>query len=244
MDVRLKNQNRWLSLSLVLSLSLLWISCFNQPGSVQELFPELVFDESARTKQFAVTATGSEKLIDDLEDGDLNGIKADGRNWSWSQFDDMTDGIQYLTIQEEKGDGNKALYIKGGGWQKTGAGVSAQLVYKTSPRGWGYYDASVFSGIEFRVKGSGPEALVVSLGSPETTSVYDGGVCPEPTPGHFKTEVTLSDSWTTYQISYDEFLLRNGQRVLAADPAKLKGIHFAFETQGDYEIWLDDLRFF
>ncbi len=236
-----------LILSLVLSLTLLWIACSQKPSSVQALFPEIEFDESSQAKQFAVKATGSNPMIDDLEDGDLNGINADGRNWSWAQFDDRTDGIQYLTIQQEAAgprQGSKVLYVKGGGWQKTGAGVSANLVYKTSPRMYGYYDASLYTGIEFWIKGTDLTQLTVSIGSPETTSTNDGGNCLSSPPGHFEHVVAVSGNWSQIRIPFSQFLLKNGKLTLPADPKKIKGIHFRFNTTADYEVWIDELSFF
>ena len=236
-----------LILSLVMSLQLLWMSCSKKPSSVQELFPEIEFDERSQARQFAVVATGSQPMIDDLEDGDLNGLKADGRNWSWAQFDDMTDGIQYLTVQEETDgprQGSKTLYIKGGGWQKSGAGVSANLVYKASPRMYGYYDASIHDGIEFWIKGTGLDQLTVSIGSPETTSANDGGICLSSAPGHFEHLVSVSDNWSQVRIPFSQFQLKNGKLSLVADPSRIKGIHFGFNTTVDYEVWIDDLSFF
>ena len=236
-----------LILSLVMSLPLLSMSCSKKPSSVQELYPGIQFDDRAQAKQFAVTATGANPMIDDLEDGDLNGLKTDGRNWSWSQYDDMTDGIQYLTVQEETDgprQGSKTLYIKGGGWQKSGAGVSANLVYKASPRMYGYYDASLYSGIEFWAKAKDLKQLTISIGTPETTSTNDGGICIEPTPGHFQHKTSVSNEWTHVKIPFSEFLLENGRKELAVGPRRIKGIHFAFETNGDYEVWLDGLAFY
>lgn len=241
----IQNPFQRLSMSLVLGLTLLGLACSKKPTSVIELFPEVVFDERAQAKQFIVKATGTNPMIDDLEDGDLNGIKADGRNWSWAQFDDMTDGIQYLTIDQEKEGPRQGsvLYVKGGGWQKTGAGVSANLVYKTSPRKYGYYDASIFSGIEFWIKAKGLTQLTVSIGTPETTSINNGGTCISSLPGHFEYQTTVSDEWTHIQIPFSEFLLKHGPMQLGVDPGRIKGLHFSFTTTDDYEVWLDEIAF-
>ena len=246
--MQLKDQKQLQRLLPILALGGLffWSACSKKPTSVVELFPDLVLDERSQTKQFAVEATGSEPMIDDLEDGDLNGIKADGRNWSWAQFDDMTDGIQYLTIDQEEGGprpGN-TLYIKGGGWQKTGAGVSANLVYKASPRMYGYYDASVFSGIEFWIKAKDLKQLTVSIGIPETTSTNDGGICISSLPGHFEHQATISDERTHIQIPFSGFSLKSGDKEFAVNPARMKGLHFSFQTMNDYEIWLDEIAFY
>ena len=230
---------------LILSLAVC-AGCSKKPKSVQELVPDLVIDEQSRAKQYRVTASGSHPLIDDLEDGDLNGLKLDGRNWNWSQFDDTTDGIQYLTIvqlDDAPGNGENVLYIKGGDWQQTGAGVSASLVHKVSPRSYGVYDATAYSGIEFWVKAVGLSQLKVTIATPETTFVDDGGVCAENCPGSFQHSVSVSETWVHVTIPFDQFLLTQGKHSLALDPTQIKGIRFAFETLGDYEIWLDEFAF-
>jgi hypothetical protein len=231
---------------LMLFLPFFWQSCSNKPQTVQELFPELVFDERSVGKQVEVKATGGNPIIDDLEDGDLNGVKVDGRNWSWSQFDDESNGTQFLTINQESdapGEGNHVLYLKGGGWEKTGAGVSANLVYKTSPQSYGYYDASIYSGIQFWVKANGLTQLKVFVGTPETTSSEDGGICKSSSPGHFTRSVTVTDTWVQVTIPFEEFLLTRHKHSLGLPSSRLKGIHFSFETKIDYEVWLDDLAF-
>lgn len=247
MLIRTHNHQPWLVIGLILSLHFFWLACSKKPQTVQELFPEITFDERATAKQFAVVATGSEPMIDDLEDGDLNGLKVDGRNWSWAQFDDMTDGIQVLTIEKQSDgprQGSNTLYIKGGGWQKIGAGVSASLVHKVSPRMYGYYDASIFSGISFWVKAQQLNTLTVSIGSPETTHVNDGGRVTDPLPGNFSFSLSVSETWTQVKMPFDQFLLSRGEHQLAVDPKRIKGIHFAFGTSQDYKVWLDDLIFY
>ena len=186
-------------------------------------------------------------MIDDLEDGDLNGLKLEGRNWSWSQFDDQSDGIQYLTIVQEEeapGTGNSVLYVKGGDWKKRGAGLHANLAYKSSPRSYGFYDASVYSGIQFWVKTYELDQLKVSIGIPATTSVDDGGSCFSKPPGHFEKLVPVSNNWAHIKIPFEAFILNEGKHSLPLDPSQIKGIHFSFETLKDYEVWMDELSFF
>lgn len=233
-------------LGLLTLLSLLWFAC-SKPKSVQDLYPNMVIDKKIAAKQFTVLSKGSKPMIDDLEDGDLNGIKADGRNWSWMQFDDTTDGIQYLTIEQEQnppGDGKSVLYVKGGDWKNTGAGLSAYLVSKTSPRSMGVYDATPYAGIQFWVKAVGLFQLKVSMDTPETVSMDEGGICIENCPEKFESIVPVSESWVAIQIPFDDFLLTNGKRSISFDPKNLKAIHFVFETNDDYEVWLDEVSFF
>lgn len=224
-----------------------WFGCSNKPETIAELKPDAVFDEKARSKQFPVIANGGQPMIDDLEDGDLNGLKLEGRNWSWSQFDDATDGTQYLTIvqlSDALGKGDNVLYVRGGDWTKTGGGLSASLAYNTSPRSFGVYDASAYTGIQFWAKTVGLNQFKVEVGTPETTSVNGGGICLENCPAHFSNTVPVNDSWIQVRISFESFNLSIGKHSLPLDPARIKSIHFSFETHGDYEVWVDDFSFY
>ena len=164
------------------AVALGWQSCSKKPKSIQDTAPDAVYDEYAQSKLFSVVATGDQPMIDDLEDGDLNGLKVDGRAWSWSQYDDLSDGDQLLTIrqlEDAPGSGDNVLYVRGGDWKNWGAGFSAYLVNRSNPRPFGCYDASVFKGIQFWIKIKGLDQSKVLIGTPETTSVDDGGLCLE-----------------------------------------------------------------
>ena len=233
-------------LSLLLA-SIYWQACSKKPEAIEELKPDAVFDEQARSKQFSVIAGGTQPMIDDLEDGDLNGLKLEGRNWSWSQFDDATDGTQFLTIvqlSDAPGNGDNVLYVRGGDWTKTGGGLNASLTYNTAPRSLGVYDGSTYTGIQFWVKVVGLTQLKIKVGIPETTSLDDGGICVENCPDHFSNTVPVNDSWIQVQIPFESFNLSIGKHSLPLDPARIKSIHFSFETHGDYEVWVDDFSFY
>ncbi|MCB1120300.1 MAG: hypothetical protein KJT03_02025 [Verrucomicrobiae bacterium] len=230
-----------------LMLLLGWLACSNKPQTVQELFPDMVVDEKAAAKQFVVKATGTDPLIDDLEDGDLVGLKTDGRNWTWEQIDDATDGTQYMTIVQPPDapvPGKHALYIRGGGWTNSGAGVSANLVYNATPRSYGSYDASPYTGIRFWVKARGLSELTVRISTPETTASYNGGICRDHCPHSFSSVVAVGENWIQAEIPFGAFTLTNGKQSLSVDPTRIKGIEFAFGTEGDYEAWLDELSFY
>jgi hypothetical protein len=226
---------------------LCWQSCSKKPTTIEELVPDLVFDKKAQAKQFAVVAQGTQPMIDDLEDGDLDGRKLEGRNWSWEQFDDATDGTQFLTIvqlDKAPGQGENVLYVRGGGWANTGAGLSAKLAHKASPRSYGVYDASAYTGIKLWVKVIGLKQLKVEFGTPETTSPDNGGICLDNCPANFTHAVPVSDSWIQVKIPFEAFVLTAGKHSLPLNPSNIKGIHFSFETLGDYEVWIDEFSFY
>lgn len=231
----------------LLLLFCLFPACSKKPQSVPELFPDMIIDEKAAAKQFTVKARETDPTIDDLEDGDLNGLKVDGRDWSWEQFDDATDGTQYLTIiqpEDAPTPGENVLYVRGGGWSEWGGGVGAGLVHTTAPGGYGCYDASVYTGIRFWVKTIGLAQMTVRVATPETTGGYNGGICLENCPGGFSHTVAVGENWIQVEIPFDAFTLSNGEHTLYLDPARIKSLHFVFETLGDYEVLLDGLTFF
>jgi hypothetical protein len=236
----------WIKCCIILSIITISCSCSKKPKSVSELYPDAVFDEKARSKQFAVVAAGTNPMIDDLEDGDLKGLKQEGRNWNWTQFDDATGGTQFLTIlqlQDAPGEGNNVLYVRGGNWLKTGAGISAPLTYKTEPRSYGVYNASAYSGIQFWVKATGLDQLNVAIATPETKSVDEGGICLKNCPGNFEISVPVTKNWQLIDVPFESLSLGQGKRSLPLDSAQIKNILFTFKTLGNYEVWLDDFAF-
>jgi hypothetical protein len=228
-------------------ICLCWQACSKKPISIQEIAPDAIYDSYAQSKAFPVVALGDQAMIDDLEDGDLNGLKVDGRNWSWTQFDDESDGVQLLTIQQDPnapGEGDNTLYVKGGGWQYRGAGLSAYLVNRVAPRPFGFYDASIYDGIEFWIKALGPKELKFKIGSQETTSLDNGGLCIKNCAADLEFSFAITGDWQFIKIPFPSFLLPGNDTTGLLDPSRIKGIHFSIETHGDYEVWIDDLSFY
>ena len=224
-----------------------WPGCSKKITSIRESAPGAVYDSLAQSKQFAVVATGDQPWIDDLEDGDLSGLKLEGRAWSWSQFDDHYDGVQLLTIvqvEDAPGMGRNVLYVKGGDWKKKGAGFSAYLVSQVHPRPFAFYDASVYLGIRFWIRATGLDSMKVLIGTPETTSVDDGGVCLKNCPEDPEVTFQVSEEWRLVTAPFPSFLRPGFKESGLLDATRVKAIHFSMETLGDYEVWLDDLEFY
>lgn len=241
--IRLSNLARF----LVVGLLVLFQGCSKRPKSIQETAPDAVYDTYAQSKAFPVIASGDQPMIDDLEDGDLNGLKVDGRHWSWSQFDDESDGVQLLTIQQlsnAPGKGDKVLYLKGGGWKYTGAGISAYLVNRVAPRPFGYYDASIYQGIEFWIKSMGLKGLTLKIGTQETTSLDNGGLCIKNCAADLELSFGTTGDWQFIKIPFQNFISPGFDTKGLLDPTHIKAIHFSIDTLDDYEVWIDDLRFY
>ena len=225
-------------------LILLPAGCSKQPKSLEESAPDAVYDTRAQSKVFPVVATGYQPMIDDLEDGDLKGLKADGRNWNWEQFDDASDGVQFMTVQKVEdapGKGKNVLYLKGGNWKYKGAGIRAQLVSRTPPQPFGYYDASVYAGIQFWIKAIGLYRGKLAVSAPENSTSDEGGYCIENCADHVEFTFPLTPEWQLISIPFDAFVLPSSNTAGLLDPSRMKGIHLWAETSGDYEVWLDDL---
>lgn len=237
---------RVLITSLCATSLILIAGCSEEPKSIEATAPNAVYDDYAKSKGFPVVASGVDLMIDDLEDGDLRGLKADGRNWNWSQFDDTSDGIQVLTIQQlpdAPGSGDNVLYLKGGDWKYSGAGVNAYLVNRTPPQPFGYYDASLFSGIQFWIKATGISSLTIKVYTPETTPVDDGGFCIQDCADPVEFRCSVGNDWQLIQLPFESFKLPSYDTLGLLDSSRIKGISFSIESLGDYEIWLDDLSF-
>lgn len=147
---------------------------------------------------------------------------------------DFAEGIE--------GDQSLHLLFEPGSWG-AGAGFWSTCV-----------DASVFTGISFWAKGELPEGsqLQVELHVPETTFVGSdsgtgdclgvAGLSCFPN----KTLLdSLTDTWTQYSLTWDEFTGGSNVGVpVTLDPTRLNGINFHSPgAAGTIELFIDDIRF-
>jgi hypothetical protein len=200
---------------------------------------------------------GAEHLIDDLEDGDDAILDEGGRKGGWYTFNDMTAGTQeppesgFVPSEGGAGGSAYAAATRGGGFTEWGAGMGFDLnnpeaVGETGARG--PYDASAYRGIAFQARGN---ALVrLGLETTGVTPVDRGGTCE---PGSMEgqecedvhgTGLALTAEWQEFQISFSD--LRQGgwgQRVELA-LTDVTSVLFMVAQDVDFEIAIDDVRFY
>jgi hypothetical protein len=169
----------------------------------------------------------------------------DGRNggWSWYPVDRISAGI----VED---DSNRALAFSG---SELGAFAGATLAFLGGNGGGACYDASLYEGIRFRIRGSAqsPDALdgkvVISLITAETRPRRFGGDL-DGEGGHFSAQVTLTSEWQTVSLSWSDFATPTwGSTLTLSEPAltKLQAIDWGVSNLATgFDVQLDDVALY
>lgn len=195
-------------------------------------------------------AMGEDPLIDDLEDGDLSLLEVDGRRGIWYSFDDGTDGEQALVavpVVEAPSGGKSALYIAGSGWTGWGAGFGVCLNVHPQDESFCFYDASIYSGIQFWIRARGFAETRLYAQTPPIVPIAEGGECDPSVKGCWNSHSSpfaVSEEWTFVRIPFSELVQENPPVDGSFDPRQIRAIDFAAPAFGEYEVWIDDLAFY
>jgi len=187
-------------------------------------------------------ATG---LVDDLEDGD-NKAKADGGRdgiWWVGKADHAKIEIPGATVKPSDGGpfGTKrAMHFVG----KTdnsdtwGAAVGVNFL-----SGGGFYDASKYAGISFKIKSAKPN-LDVRLKINDVNTHPDGGKCSKQCFNAFGRELILGTDIKEVTLMWSELTQQSDWgdvRPPMIDPSKVKDIEWQMWPGVDFDVWLDDV---
>lgn len=200
-------------------------------------------------------AAGTAPSIDDFEDGDRELITHEGRDGFWSTFSDGTGTVtptmpDPVTPSPANGS-THALHVMGSGHTSYGWGLIVDLDHAVSapptPDGRCAYDASVYQGIRFRVRGSGTARFALS--TPTLLPPDQGGTCDAATEGQCNNfhgaSVTLGAEWRTVELRWAELTQDaslTGYKHAALDLTHAESILFTFGT-ATADFWLDDVTF-
>jgi hypothetical protein len=193
------------------------------------------------------TATETAPQIDDFEDRDGEISSAAGRAGTWRVWNDATSWQQpsaglpsFVSIAR---DGSLyAMRTFGGRFTGWGAAVGFNLTE--------CHDASVYSGIRFWLVGN--VTVTVSVYTPPTLPVAEGGECQANCSGHFAFRATPSfTEWTEYTVDWKD-LQRPAGVTAAFDPARILGLEFSVTAadltnlplNGTFDVWIDDVEFY
>jgi hypothetical protein len=199
-----------------------------------------------------VRACGPDGSIDDGEDGDNRTLTRGGRGGYWYTFRDKL-GTTVTPATEEEG-GRFAMSAAGPdtryaarfhGKVGTGsplfAGMGLNLIDPKGP-----YDASRYGGIAFRARRAEGSIGKVRLKVPDVNTDPQGRACAECF-NDFGADLNLTTEWQTFVFPWPALKQMPGWGVprkpqIAAD--QLYGIQFQVNVPGgDYDIFVDDLRF-
>jgi len=183
-------------------------------------------------------------MIEDLEDGDNQAIKQEGRGGYWFTYSDKAGstvspmgafkpapggvhGSKYAArFCGKVADAGQTLYV----------GMGLSLVDPKRP-----YEASKYKGISFWVKG-GAEMRVMLLDQNTDPSADRCTDCYN----HFGVNFYAPEEWTRFTIPFDKMTQKEGwgDQLAGVSSKALIGIQFEYKTPGrEYDIWVDDIAF-
>ncbi len=193
------------------------------------------------------SAAGTHTLIDDLEDGDSAILELDGRHGSWYTINDGTGGTQQpapaQTFAPARGGAlgsDYSAHMTGTDFSSWGAalGVRFDVVGANTCA----YDASRYQGIAFYARGSG--MVTISIITASTVPVASGGTCETGCFDYYAGHVSLSSTWTRYQLAWSDLRQTGWGTPTTFDPGEIMATEWAFGTGVSFEIDVDDLQFF
>lgn len=201
----------------------------------------------------AQAAPPSDRLeVDDFEDGDNKIFKVFEREGWWYTATDGTEGEQVfpekgtfapvpLPEAEASPDNEYAAHLTASG--QTDWGVVWGTTLKWIRKGIGCpFNASGFSGFEFRAKG--PATIWVNFPTPDTTPKENGGKCSDKCWDSYGKLVRIKEGWNTYQIRWDQLQQEGWGTDARFEVERLMNINFSAKTNAlPADVWIDDLRF-
>jgi hypothetical protein len=181
--------------------------------------------------------TGSDVVLDNMEDGDHRVNLVQGRGGYWYSYN-SGDGTQTpaadptglgatpFTMTPGGANGSAyAAHTSGSGFPATGyAGIGFNF---TDPMG--SYDLSACSGIGFLAKGS---AFRVRLPTPATQVDYDD----------FGAVVTPGADWTSHEILWTDLTQEGWGTPTTFDPAQVLAIQFQAASAATFDFWVDEIE--
>lgn len=224
------------SRALLLCLLLPASGCITTPASETSW--------SAKVRAVRPIPCRDQATIDDLEDGDTQTLKVEGRGGYWYSMVDQYGST--LTPQQFKPD------APGHEGSKHAAHMFGQLapgapgVYPYAGLGAGLaengtYDASRYQGFTFWAKGPGKIRFEV----PDAYTSPKGGWCTD-CYNDFGIEIALIDGWAQYTVLFDWLLQKPnwGDRRPQITPEELVAVEWEFSSQDRaFDVWIDDIAF-
>lgn len=199
-------------------------------------------------------ASAGDPLIDDLEDGD--GFIARPRVGSWFVGNSGAPVAQSPTaaglLPSDDGTGNLAMHTSGTGiapipgyFALIGAALRAK-VGESSSAACAAYDASTFSGVGFRIKGSTTSGMITFLvPTVQTQTPEYNGTCTANCEDSYAVNVPVTADWTLTSIHWSDLFQAGFGQEVPFDRTSVLGVQWQVEAeQGpDFDFWIDDVSF-
>lgn len=186
----------------------------------------------------AVRAAGGAPLVDDFEDGNELVALLESRNGYWVMVTDSdAPAAEPVLLPSPRPDGTganrSALHLSGG--RHTKWGISAQV--ELGPT---CYDASVYRGIAFDVRG--PGRVFAGVRGVDTVPVERGGTCTTDCYDSHLGAVDATNRWTHHELAWSD--LQQREKTTPPDPRRLSGIEFLVHpADTPCDLWIDNVAF-
>jgi hypothetical protein len=213
-------------------------------------------------------ASGGPPLIDDVQDADnaIEKMNSMRTGW-WYTFDDCppagtgmcppgmtspppdsTGVIALVPEADPENPMNYVIHTSGSGHTLWGSGLGVGLRAGTSNKC--LFDASMFSGITFRIKGSGTVRLKLPIPATIDAADVSGlGACPSgPTCyDDFGIAITLGAAWAVKTYTWADLMQEGWGTMATFNPAQLTDIQWQVSSTAaapaSYDFYVDDLAF-
>jgi hypothetical protein len=176
--------------------------------------------------------------VDDFEDGNELVALLEARNGYWVAISDTDPASSEPVLLPSARPGTVptnryALHVTGGRHAKWGASVQVEL-------GPTCYDASVYRGVAFDVRG--PGGLFAGVRQVDAVPVDRGGTCTADCYDSHLTRIEATAGWTHHEVEWSE--LHQQGKAAPADPHRLSGLEFLVRpADTPYDLWIDNVTF-
>jgi hypothetical protein len=183
-------------------------------------------------------------LLDDFEDGTSQLSVLDGRAGYWwvAKAEHATisiPGPEFRTSEGGPPGSTRAAHFAGktDSQDEWGAGLGGNFL------GGGFYDASKYAGVSFKIKGT-PKGFV-RFKLHDVNTHPDGAVCQKECWNGFGKTIELTGDWQSFELSFAELRQLDGwgaPRPPSLTPSKLKHIEWSVDQGETFDFWIDDVR--
>lgn len=194
----------------------------------------------------AVVASGSDPMIDDMEDGDLHLLPLEGRKGAWMTPSGAAT-IQFVEMEDAPGEGSRVMKVSIEDSERRGPAIALSLVGKSEAGDELHYDASAYDGLQFWLKGNQRARMTFAIATPYIIPVAEGGLCDGESYdclNVYESRAYAEEEWTLVQLPFTLFMQDDLPNDGPLDPAILKMMGLSIRSRPGLSLLFDDFSFY
>jgi hypothetical protein len=192
------------------------------------------------------TRPAADGLIDDFEAADGRPPALAGRNQSWWVSGDKSakiviPGTTFAAVDGGPPGSKKALHFAGTSAYDDQWGAIVAVNFLPS----GFYDASKYAGIAFKIKAAKPNSNV-RLKLSDAASHPDGGLCTKECWNSFGKELIVGPEWQSVTLMWTDLAQQPDwgvPRPALITPSKIRDAEWTVYPSPEFDFWVDDIHF-